>query len=93
NDEGGACTPINNTGYYFTNAGEVYYCVHDSENLEPTECTKQACISGQYYYIDEAYYRCESSSSLVPVMSRYCSYNENVIINFPLALTENTRQD
>ncbi|ORX42352.1 scaffoldin [Piromyces finnis] len=87
-DEGGACTPINNTGYYFTNAGEVYYCVHDSENLEPTECTKQACISGQYYYIDEAYYRCESSSSLVPVMSRYCSYNENVIINFPLALTE-----
>ena len=21
-------------------------------------------------------------------MSRYCSYNENVIINFPLALTE-----
>ncbi|ORX42351.1 scaffoldin [Piromyces finnis] len=87
-DEGGACTPVNNTGYYFTNAGEVYYCVHDSENLEPTECTKQACISGQYYYIDEAYYRCESSSSLVPVMSRYCSYNENVIINFPLALTE-----
>ncbi|OUM56696.1 hypothetical protein PIROE2DRAFT_18575, partial [Piromyces sp. E2] len=87
-DEDGACSPIDNTGYYFTNAGEVYYCIHDSEELEPTECTKQACVSGQYYYIDDAYYRCESSASLVPVMSRYCSYNDNVIINFPLALTE-----
>ncbi|OUM69832.1 hypothetical protein PIROE2DRAFT_2265, partial [Piromyces sp. E2] len=87
-DEDGECAPITNTGYYFTNAGEVYYCVHDSEELEPTECTKQACVSGQYYYIDEAYYRCESSATLVPVMSRYCSYNDNVIINFPMALTE-----
>jgi len=87
-DEDGECSPIENTGYYFTNAGEVYYCVHDSEGIEPTECTKQACVSGQYYYIDEAYYRCESSSTLVPVMSRYCSYNDNVVINFPLALTE-----
>jgi len=87
-DEDGNCVPISNNGHYFTNAGEVYYCVHDSEELEPTECTKQACVSGQYYYIDDAYYRCESSSTLVPVMSRYCSYNENVIINFPLALTE-----
>ena len=87
-DEDGGCVPISSTGYYFTNAGEVYRCVHDSEELEPTECTKQACISGQYYYIDDAYYRCESSSTLVPVMSRYCSFSENVIINFPLALTE-----
>jgi len=87
-EEDGGCTPISNTGYYFTNAGEVYYCVHDSEELEPTECIKQACVSGQYYYIDDAYYRCEVSSMLVPVVSRYCSYNENVVINFPLALTE-----
>ncbi|ORX65229.1 scaffoldin [Anaeromyces robustus] len=87
-DEGSSCTPIKDTGYYFTNTGEVYYCVHDSEGLETTECTKQACVSGQYYYIEDAYYRCESSSTLVPVMSRYCSYNENVIVNFPLALTE-----
>jgi len=87
-DEDGDCVPISSIGYYFTNAGEVYYCIHDSEELEPTECTKQACISGQYYYIDEAYYRCESSATLVPVMSRYCSYNENVVINFPLVLTE-----
>ncbi|ORX65102.1 scaffoldin [Anaeromyces robustus] len=87
-DEGSSCTPIKDTGYYFTNTGEVYYCIHDSEGLEATECTKQACVSGQYYYIEDAYYRCESSSTLVPVLSRYCSYNENVIVNFPLALTE-----
>ena len=87
-DEDGDCAPIDNTGYYFTNAGEVFYCVHDSEEVEPTECTKQACVSGQYYSVDGAYYRCESSATLLPVMSRYCSYNENVIINFPLALTE-----
>jgi len=87
-DEDGDCSPIDNTGYYFTNAGEVYYCVHDSEEIEPTECTKQACVSGQYYYIEDAYYRCESSSTLVPVMSRFCSYNDNVIVNFPIALTE-----
>jgi len=87
-DENGDCVPISNTGYYFTNAGEVFYCVHDSEELEPTECVKQACVSGQYYYINDAYYCCEVSSLLVPVMSRYCSYNENVIVNFPLALTD-----
>eukprot|EP00833_Pecoramyces_ruminatium_P002734 jgi/Orpsp1_1/1176766/evm.model.c7180000058915.1 len=87
-DEDGACTPIDDTGYYFTNSGEIYYCVHDSEELEATECTKQACVSGQYYFIDDAYYRCEVSSLLVPVVSRYCSYDDNVIINFPLALTE-----
>jgi len=87
-DDDTGCTPIDDSGYYFTNAGEVYYCVHDSEELEPTECTKQACVSGQYYYINEAYYRCESSSTLVPVMARHCNYNENVIMNFPLALTE-----
>ena len=65
-----------------------YHCVHDSEELEPTKYTKQACVSGQYYYINEAYYQCESSSALVPVMSRYCSYSENVVINFQLALSE-----
>jgi len=87
-DENGDCSKIKNTDYYFTNAGEVYYCVYDSEELEPTECTKQGCISGQYYYIDEAYYRCESNSILLPVMSRYCSFTENVVINYPIALTK-----
>ncbi|OUM70363.1 hypothetical protein PIROE2DRAFT_1503, partial [Piromyces sp. E2] len=60
-DEDDECVPITNTGYYFTNVGEVYYCVHDSEELEPTECTKQAWVSGQSYYIDETYYRCSHS--------------------------------
>jgi len=59
-DEDGNYVPISNNGHYFTNSGEVYYCVHDSEELEPTECTKQDCVSSQYYYIDDAYYRCES---------------------------------
>ncbi|KAG4084983.1 hypothetical protein H8356DRAFT_965262, partial [Neocallimastix lanati (nom. inval.)] len=86
--EDGECKPIDETGYYFTNAGEVFSCVHDSEGLEATECVKQNCVSGQYYYIDEAYYRCEVSSLLVPVVSRYCSYDDNVVVNFPLALTE-----
>jgi len=86
--EDGECKPIDETGYYFTNAGEIYYCVHDSEGLEITECVKQNCVSGQYYYIDDAYYRCEVSSLLVPVVSRYCSYDDNVVVNFPLALTE-----
>jgi len=86
--ENGECALINDTDYYFTNQGEIYYCVYDSEKLEPTECVKQSCVSGQYYYIGEAYYRCEVSSVLVPVNSRYCSYNENVIINFPLIVAE-----
>jgi len=86
--EDGECKPIDETGYYFTNAGEVFSCVHDSEGLEATECVKQNCVSGQYYYIDDAYYRCEVSSLLVPVVSRYCSYDDNVVVNFPLALTE-----
>jgi len=81
-------TLISDTDYYFTNQGEIYYCVYDSEKLEATECVKQSCVSGQYYYISESYYRCEVSSVLVPVTSRYCSFNENVIINFPLILAE-----
>jgi len=87
-DENHNCSPIDETGYYITNIGAIYYCIHDSEELEATECTKQLCISGQYYYIEEAYYRCDSHSNFVPMKSRYCSYDENVVINFPLALTE-----
>jgi len=82
------CTPVDDTDHYFTNTGEIYYCIHDSEELEPTECTKKLCVYKQYYYIDETYYRCETNSVLVPVVSRYCSYEDNVVINFPLALTE-----
>jgi len=86
--EEGSCAPITETGYFFTNVGEVYYCVHDSEGLEVTECTRQYCVSGQYYSINDAYYRCENSSILTPVVSRYCSYDDNVIINYPLAFNE-----
>jgi len=82
------CYPIDETGYYLTNAGEIYYCIHDSEELEATECTKQLCNTGQYYYMDETYYRCDSRSTYAPVISRYCSYDEIVVINFPLALNE-----
>jgi len=87
-EENDECYLIDDSGYYFTNTGEVYYCVHDSEELEPTECVKQNCITGQYYYIDDAYYRCDIGSILAPVVSRYCSYDDQVIVNFPLALTE-----
>jgi len=82
------CSLIENTGYYFTNAGEVYYCVYDSEGLEATECTRQVCNNGQYYYINESYYRCESNYLLLPVMSRHCSADDNVVMNFPIALTQ-----
>jgi len=87
-DENSNCSPISESGYYITNTGTIYYCIHDSEELEETECTKQNCIIGQYYYIEEAYYRCDSYSNFVPMKSKYCSYDENVVINFPLALTE-----
>jgi len=82
------CELIEDSGYYFTNTGEVYYCVYDSEELEPTECTRKSCVSGQFYYINETYYRCESSYILTPVKSRHCSMNEKVIVNFPVGLTE-----
>ena len=82
------CQLIEDTGYYFTNAGEVYYCVYDSEGLEVTECIRQACINGQYYYINESYYRCESDYLLLPVMFKHCSAQEKVIMNFPVALTK-----
>ena len=87
-DKDSDCYPIDETGYYLTNAGEIYYCVHDSEELEATECTKQLCTAGQYYYMDETYYRCDSRSKFVRVISQYCSYDEIVVINFPLALNE-----
>jgi len=86
--EEATCAPIDDTGYYFTSTGEVYYCIYDSEELETTECTRQYCISGQYYSIKDAYYRCESNSILTPVNSRYCSFDENVVINYPLVLNE-----
>ncbi|OUM70361.1 hypothetical protein PIROE2DRAFT_1501 [Piromyces sp. E2] len=42
-DEGGEYSLIDNTGYYFTNASEVYYCVHDSrESLQFPDKIKQA---------------------------------------------------
>ncbi|KAG4085849.1 hypothetical protein H8356DRAFT_963727, partial [Neocallimastix lanati (nom. inval.)] len=88
NQENGACKPIDKTGYYFTNERQLYYCVHDSEVLEPVECVKQSCVPRQYYYINNAYYYCEGSSLFVPVVSRYCSYDDYVVVNFPLALTK-----
>jgi hypothetical protein len=85
----GECYPIEETGYYFTNSGEIFYCIYDSEGLEPTECIRKNCVSGEYYYINDNYYRCDINSGiLVPVASRYCYYNGYVIMNFPLALTE-----
>jgi len=82
------CEPIKDSGYYFTEAGEVYHCIYDSEEREPTECTRQSCFKGQYYYINDKYYRCESGYRLAPVKSRHCSRNEPVVVNFPVALTE-----
>jgi len=87
-DESNECNPIEETNYYFTNDGEIYYCVHDSEELEETECTRKPCIVGQYYSINDSYYRCDMTSTLTPVVSRYCSFSDKVIMNFPLALTE-----
>jgi hypothetical protein len=83
-----SCKLIEDSDYYFTNAGEIYYCVYDSENLEKTECTKQSCYAGQNYYIGDNYYRCEAGSYLTPIKSRNCKYDENVIVNFPVILKE-----
>jgi len=80
------CKKIENSGYYYTRSGEVYYCIYDSEELEDTECTKKMCIHGQYYYFNNGYYYCQTHSVLVPVSSRYCSYNDHVIIHFPPGL-------
>ncbi|ORX44739.1 scaffoldin [Piromyces finnis] len=88
NDSDKACVLITETDYYFTNTDEIYYCVYDSENLEKTECTKQSCYIGQNYYISGNYYRCEAGSYLTPIKSRYCKYDENVIVNFPTILKE-----
>jgi hypothetical protein len=88
NENDNECLPITETDYYFTNTGEIYYCVYDSENLEKTECTKQSCYVGQNYYISENYYKCEAGSYLTPIKSRSCKYDENVIVNFPTILKE-----
>jgi len=88
NENDNECVPISETDYYFTNTGEIYYCVYDSENLEKTECTKQSCYVGQNYYISENYYRCEAGSYLTPIKSRNCKYDENVVVNFPTILKE-----
>jgi len=82
------CLPITETDYYFTNTGEIYYCIYDSENLEKTECTKQSCYVGQNYYISDNYYRCEAGSFFTPIKSRSCKYDENVIVNFPTILKD-----
>ncbi|OUM66802.1 hypothetical protein PIROE2DRAFT_67082 [Piromyces sp. E2] len=88
NENDNECVPITETDYYFTNTGEIYYCIYDSENLEKTECTKQSCYVGQNYYISDNYYKCEAGSYLTPIKSRNCKYDENVIVNFPTILKE-----
>jgi len=88
NENDNECLPITETDYYFTNTGEIYYCIYDSENLEKTECTKQSCYVGQNYYISDNYYRCEAGSFFTPIKSRSCKYDENVIVNFPTILKD-----
>jgi len=82
------CSKVDDSGYYFSNSGEMFYCLYDSEGLEKISCTKQSCLIGQFYYIDEKYYRCDSGSIFSLVSSKYCKYDENVIINFFTAYIE-----
>ncbi|OUM61671.1 scaffoldin [Piromyces sp. E2] len=77
-----ACSKIDSSDYYFTNNGMMFYCVYDSEGLEKTSCIKQSCNVGQLYYINEKYYRCESGFNYSLLSSKYCKYDENVIVNF-----------
>ncbi|ORX52658.1 scaffoldin [Anaeromyces robustus] len=88
NENDNVCEQITESDYYFTNTGEIYYCVYDSENLEKTECTKQSCYVGQHYFIKDGYYKCEAGSYFTAVKSKNCKYDENVIINFPTILKE-----
>ncbi|ORX87465.1 scaffoldin [Anaeromyces robustus] len=78
------CDKISETGYYYTPSDEMYYCLYDSEHVEKTECYKQSCTTGQYYFIEDKYHRCEKSSIFHPVEPIYCSPFDKVIINFPI---------
>jgi len=82
------CQPIEDSGYYFTKTGQVYYCVYDSEEIYPTECTKQLCVSGQFYYINNKYYRCNPNSDFTQIYSRHCSRRDFSVLNFPVDLTD-----
>jgi len=81
------CQPITDSGYVFTNSGEIYYCEYDSEELEETVCKIQSCVTGQYYYIDGYYYRCDSGSVLNLMTSKSCVYSAKYVINFPTILS------
>ncbi|ORX83764.1 scaffoldin [Anaeromyces robustus] len=82
------CNEIEETGYYFTRSGEIYYCIYDLGGEDDTECIKKDCISGQYYYIEGNFYLCGYNSVMSLVVSKYCPYYDNVIINFPLIYYE-----
>lgn len=82
------CQTISDSGYVFTNNGEIYYCEYDSEELEETVCKIQSCVIGQYYYIDNYYYRCDSGNVLNIMTSKYCVYSAKYIINFPTILSD-----
>ncbi|ORX45813.1 hypothetical protein BCR36DRAFT_585567 [Piromyces finnis] len=81
------CRHISDSGYVFTNNGEIYYCEYDSEELEETVCKIQSCVLGQYYFIDGYYYRCESGNILNLMNSKNCVYSARYIINFPTILS------
>ncbi|OUM59472.1 hypothetical protein PIROE2DRAFT_14998 [Piromyces sp. E2] len=93
------CERISDTGYYFTNSREIYYCTYenysnseiinddDNEDDNDIKCIKKHCVPGQYYYIDGNYYTCGSNSVLVSVKHDTCQSDENVIVNFPISLS------
>ncbi|ORX77215.1 scaffoldin [Anaeromyces robustus] len=82
------CKTITDSGYVFTNNGEIYYCEYDSEELEETVCKLQSCVIGEYYYIDNYYYRCDSGSVLNLISSKNCVQSTKYIINFPTILSD-----
>ncbi|ORX41823.1 scaffoldin [Piromyces finnis] len=85
---GEECKLITNSEYILTQTGEIYNCIYDSEELEPTECSRYYCAHGQYYFIENQYYYCESNGRLTHVMARHCYFNKKVVVNFPVALTK-----
>ncbi|ORX59843.1 hypothetical protein BCR36DRAFT_408220 [Piromyces finnis] len=81
------CIPISNSDYYYTIDKKLYYCAYDSENLEKTLCNIQLCISGQIYYFNKSYYRCNIKDYIYePISENLCHALDTVIINYPTFL-------
>jgi len=103
-----SCERITTASDYFTVNGFILHCedkeMEEEEEEEEEEDQKKAiensfqckimkCNTNEIYSFYEDYYRCQSNHLLLKINNKQCSFNEKVVINYPVMFNNAIDED